>query len=154
MREQRHDHDRLFRERARELRADQNIPEATLWQRIRNGKLKGFKFRRQHPIGRYILDFYCAEAALVIELDGATHKGREGYDSVRQSWLESQGLMVVRCSNHEFLDGIESLLELTWKLCCERTGRREEIEQIHFPQSPSPPAPLPGVPGRGEPEIT
>jgi very-short-patch-repair endonuclease len=116
----------LFRDRSRELRADQNLVEAILWQKLRNGKLKGFKFRRQHPVGRYILDFYCAAASLAIELDGITHQGRDVYDSMRQAWLESQGLMVIRCPNHDFLTGIESLLELVWRRCCERTGRLDE----------------------------
>jgi very-short-patch-repair endonuclease len=116
----------IFRDRARELRSEQNQVEAILWQQLRNGKLKGFKFRRQHPIGSYILDFYCAEATLVIELDGNTHRGREKYDSERQTWLESQGLMVIRCPNHEFWNNLDELLELVWRRCCERAGREGE----------------------------
>jgi very-short-patch-repair endonuclease len=117
----------LFRDRARDLRADQNRHEETLWQHLRNGKLKGFKFRRQHPIGRYILDFYCAEAALVIELDGITHRGREEYDAARQAWLESQKLLVIRCPNHEFQAGLDTMLEFIWRHCCKRTGRGGEL---------------------------
>ena len=116
----------FFRDRARELRAEQNTFEAILWQRLRNGKLKGYKFRRQHPIGKYVVDFYCAEASLVIELDGPTHLGREDQDAFRQAWLEAQRLIVIRCPNHEFRQGVDELLELVWRHCCERTGIRSE----------------------------
>lgn len=133
-------HDPFLRTRARELRKEQNQPEALLWDCLRTGRLKGFKFRRQHPIGRFITDFYCAQANLVIELDGVTHRGREAADRRRQAWLESQGLLVMRCANHELTDGLDEFLELIWQRCCERRAAAD----------PSPPTPLPGVPGRGE----
>ena len=103
MAKQRRNRSEPFRDRARELRSNQNDVEAMIWERLRNRKLRGFKFRRQHPIGNYIVDFYCAEA-LVAELDGMTHIGREEYDARRQVWLEAQGLFVVRVRNHEFLE--------------------------------------------------
>lgn len=109
-----------FRDLARDLRQTQNWVETTLWERLRNGKLKGIKFRRQHPIGRYIVDFYCAEVRVVVELDGVTHRGREAEDAERQQWLESQGLLVIRCPNQEMISDIEGLLELIWMRCAER----------------------------------
>jgi very-short-patch-repair endonuclease len=111
----------LFKARSRELRADQNIAETILWESLRNGKLKGFKFRRQYPISSYILDFYCATAALVVELDGSSHEGREEYDSVRDAWLKTQGLFVIRCPNQEVYENLDELVELIWRRCCERS---------------------------------
>lgn len=104
MSKERRNRSEIHRDRARELRKYQNDIEAMVWERLRGRKLAGFKFRRQHPIGNYITDFYCAEASLVLELDGKTHDGREEYDSERQEWLEAQGLLVVRIKNHNFLE--------------------------------------------------
>jgi len=118
---QRRNRSELFRDRAYELRGDQNQVEAMVWERLRGRKLKGFKFRRQHPIGAYIADFYCAEAALVVELDGMTHEGREEYDAKRQSWLESQGLLVLRVKNHEFLDSYDAFFDTLAQHCMERS---------------------------------
>ena len=117
----RRNHSEILRDRARELRDKQNQVEAMAWERLRGRKLGGFKFRRQHPTGNYIADFYCAEAALVVELDGMTHDGRELYDSERQEWLESQGLVVVRCKNHEFLESYHAFFEAIELKCIERT---------------------------------
>ncbi len=117
---ERRNRSRRFRELSRHLRQNQNWVESILWVKLRNGRLKAFKFRRQHPIGNYIVDFYCAEARVVLELDGATHIGREIEDATRQEWLEKQGLLVIRCPNHEIDRGIDELLELIWKHCLER----------------------------------
>jgi adenine-specific DNA-methyltransferase len=75
--------------------------------------LSGFKFRRQHAIGPYIVDFYCREAALVVELDGGGHAEElQGeYDAERSLWLESRGLRVVRFWNNEVLGNIEGVVE-------------------------------------------
>ena len=77
---------------ARELRRDSTFPERLLWSRLRNRGLFGLKFRRQHPIGPFVIDFYCRESSLAVELDGRSHEGRESYDDARTDWLESQGL--------------------------------------------------------------
>jgi very-short-patch-repair endonuclease len=108
------------RDFARRLRRNQNLVEALLWAELRNGKLKGLKFRRQHPVGPFVVDFYCAEARVSAELDGKTHVGREKKDAERQAWLESQGLLVIRCPNEEIKDGIDELLELLWQACVSR----------------------------------
>jgi very-short-patch-repair endonuclease len=73
------------------------------------------------PIGYYIADFYCAEAALIVELDGMTHDGREEYDAQRQSWLESQGLIVMWFTNREFLESYHAFFEAVALRCEERT---------------------------------
>ncbi len=81
--------------RARVLRADATPAERDLWQIVRGGKL-GLRFRRQQPIGPFIVDFYCAEVGLVVELDGAGHAERADYDDRRTRWLEANGLTVLR----------------------------------------------------------
>jgi very-short-patch-repair endonuclease len=80
-------------QRARELRQPQTPAEERLWYWLRNSQLEGMKFRRQHPVGRFIVDFYCAEKKLVIEVDGDTHFTPEqmAYDAARTAWLEEQG---------------------------------------------------------------
>jgi very-short-patch-repair endonuclease len=86
--------------------------ERRLWTHLRGRKLEGWKFRRQHPIGEYIVDFYCPAARLVIELDGSSHDSdqQERYDQARQRWLESQGCKVLRFSaDHRepyFMEGV------------------------------------------------
>jgi very-short-patch-repair endonuclease len=84
--------DRTF-ERARELRRQMSLPEVVLWQALRNVRLAGLRFRRQHPIGPYILDFYCPAAHLALEVDGFAHDSiAEAYrDERRQAWLAQQG---------------------------------------------------------------
>ena len=89
--------------RARVLRADATPAERELWQIVRSGKL-GVRFRRQQPIGPFIVDFYCAEARLVVELDGAGHADRQEDDDRRTAWLAAKGLTVLRFANAEVLD--------------------------------------------------
>ena len=90
---------------ARQLRKNQTAAEKLLWQLLRNRQLFGFKFRRQHQIGDYIADFYCREANLVIECDGASHEPNEGWhhDQKRDAYMISQGLKVLRFSNDRIL---------------------------------------------------
>jgi very-short-patch-repair endonuclease len=111
-----------FIERAREMRSQPNDAEAMVWHALRNRKLGGFKFRRQYAIGNYIADFYCAEAKLIIELDGKTHDGKEDFDANRNAWMESQGLYVLRVPNLELNGALEQFLKLVWQICVERSG--------------------------------
>jgi very-short-patch-repair endonuclease len=89
-------------ERAREMRHPQTPAEATLWRVLRNRNLE-YKFRRQHPIDRFIIDFYCAKAKLCIEIDGASHLEPEQaeYDLVRSEFLEELGYQVIRFTNDD-----------------------------------------------------
>ncbi|HYM16776.1 MAG TPA: endonuclease domain-containing protein, partial [Dehalococcoidia bacterium] len=89
------------REIAREMRRGPTSAEARLWERLRARRLNGLKFSRQHPIGRFIVDLYCVDAGLVIELDGSVHDDPEQRqaDVVRQQFLESQGVRVLRFPN-------------------------------------------------------
>jgi len=88
----------LMRDRARALRATQTEVERKLWQRLRNRQLNAAKFRRQHSIGGYIVDFFCLDARLVIELDGSQHGGECGRkaDELRTEYLERNGYRVLR----------------------------------------------------------
>ncbi len=87
---------------AREMRHPQTPAEATLWRALRDRRLK-YKFRRQHPIDKFITDFYCAEAKLCIEVDGASHLAAEQkeYDAARTAYLEEQGYKVIRFTNSD-----------------------------------------------------
>lgn len=92
-----------LRERAREFRQPLTPAEADLWRALRGRNLSGYKFRRQHPIDRFIVDFYCAEKKLVIEVDGDVHATQEAYDAARTEWLEAQGYIVIRFTNTDVL---------------------------------------------------
>lgn len=95
--------------RARKLRKNSTLPERKLWQLLRNRRLGGLKFRRQHPIGQFIVDFVCEERKLIVELDGNSHDDAYRYDMLRQRDLERRGYEVVRVNNEEVLDDAESV---------------------------------------------
>ena len=95
---------------ARKLRRDTTEVESLLWKHIRNRNLAGMKFRRQHPIGRYIADFCCEEEKLVVELDGGQHIGDADRDEERTQYIEKCGYRVVRYWNSEFLNNIDGVL--------------------------------------------
>jgi len=103
-----------FRARARSLRASQTSAEATLWQALRNRRLARLKFRRQHPIGRYIVDFVTLDGKLIVEVDGATHSTSAELkrDEVRTEILEACGFLVVRVSNVDVYENLEGVLEM------------------------------------------
>ena len=97
---------------ARELRKDSTDAERRLWSRIRLKQLGGFRFRRQQPIGTYIVDFFCPEASLIIEIDGGQHDASAGRDALRTRWLEERGYKVVRFWNNEVLENIDGVLSV------------------------------------------
>jgi very-short-patch-repair endonuclease len=99
-----------FLYRGRALRRDGTHPERQLWQCLRGGRLCGLKFRRQHAIGPFIVDFYCHAQRLAIELDGESHNGRGRYDLDREEYLRSQDVRVIRFSNDDVLRDLESVL--------------------------------------------
>lgn len=96
---------------ARTLRRDITDAERALWRHLRKRQIAGYKFRRQHPLGAYIVDFVCLEARLVVEVDGGQHAERQFYDQARTDWLEQQGYRVLRFWNHEVLANAEGLVE-------------------------------------------
>src|SRR5262245_37301456 len=103
--------------RARKLRRDSTVPERVLWSRLRARRLAGLKFRRQHPFGPYVLDFYCESTQFTIELDGDSHIGQAAYDLDRQSWIESQGVRVLRVGNDDVLRDLDTVLEAILIAC-------------------------------------
>jgi len=100
---------------AREMRCTMTDAEALLWKLIRNRRIAGAKFRRQHPIGRYILDFYCDEKQLAIELDGGQHTDTVRYDERRDAWLRAQGIEVLRFWNNQVLTETEEVMETIYR---------------------------------------
>ena len=90
----------FIRDRAKTLRRAMTQPERTLWAMLRRDQL-GLHFRRQHPIGPYILDFYCATAKLCVEVDGPSHAERSEYDRRRTIWLRKEGIRVLRFNTEE-----------------------------------------------------
>ena len=100
--EKRHRIHPTIRQFARELRQPQTLAEATLWRHLRNRNLR-YKFRRQHPIDFFIIDFYCAEAKLLIEIDGESHleKEQQEYDQARTEYLEALKYKVIRFTNND-----------------------------------------------------
>ena len=102
---------------ARALRGSQTGAEGRLWARLRGRGADGLRFRRQHPIGPYVADFYCAETRLVVEIDGDTHVGKEGHDAGRSEYLAERGYRVVRFWNSDVDENIEGVLEAIWTEC-------------------------------------
>ncbi len=97
--------------RARALRKGATRAEQRLWRHLRDRRLGGFKFRRQHPLGPYVLDFYCEDQGLVVELDGRQHADRAAQDAARTAWLQARGHRVLRFWNHQVNDTLEGVLE-------------------------------------------
>lgn len=110
---------------AKVLRSNQTDAEQRLWYHLRAHRFMDLKFKRQKPIGRYIVDFVCLEHRLIIELDGGQHAEQMAYDQHRDAWLRSQGYTVLRFWNNDVMQQLEGVLE-----------------QI---RSTSPPPPLPRV---------
>jgi DNA (cytosine-5-)-methyltransferase len=94
----------------RQLRQNMTLAEQRLWQHLRGKRLAGYKFRRQQPLGTYILDFVCLEAKLVIEIDGGQHAEQTTYDAQRSHYLQQHGLTVLRFWNNEVLQQTEAVL--------------------------------------------
>jgi len=105
-----------LKERSRKLRTEQTKAEEVLWQELRNKKM-GFKFKRQFAIGKFIVDFYCHELKLIIELDGPIHDEQKEYDKKREEWLKNQRHHVVRFKNDEVLFEREKVLEKITSIC-------------------------------------
>ena len=116
-----------FLARARELRRDMTPQERKLWRHLRRKQLYGLRFRRQHPIAPFIVDFYCHEHKLVVEIDGQTHYEQEqqGYDRTRTERLEQRGLRVVRFTNRDVGRNIGGVLQEIARQCGVDEGEHE-----------------------------
>jgi very-short-patch-repair endonuclease len=93
-----------IQQRAKELRKRMTDAERLVWQMLRKHRQHGFYFRRQHPVGRFILDFYCAQAKLCVEIDGPIHDDQRERDAERTAWLEAAGYRVIRFRNDEVME--------------------------------------------------
>jgi very-short-patch-repair endonuclease len=103
--------------RARELRSEMTPAESRLWQRLRTGRLEGVHFRRQQIIGRFIVDFYCHQAGVVVEVDGGIHLEQAEYDQEREAYLREQGLVVLCFNNWEIEHKLDMLLGVILETC-------------------------------------
>jgi very-short-patch-repair endonuclease len=109
----------IVKQTARKLRKEQTSAEEMLWQRLRNRQLKGVKFLRQHPFEfiylgkkRFLVDdFYCAEAKLLVEIDGIIHKDQQDRDIARDQAVKSLGLKVIRINNEDIFNKLEKSLQ-------------------------------------------
>lgn len=106
-----HNNEKL-KDRRRDLRKRSTKEEEILWSEIRNNKL-GYKFKRQHSIGGYILDFYCSERKLIIEIDGASHntQGAKEYDENRDRYFSELGYTTIRFLNQEINNNLKEVLD-------------------------------------------
>ena len=102
-----------YKQRRQELRNNMTEPEKRLWGILRNSQL-GVKFRRQHGIGHYIVDFYCHDLQLIIEVDGESHffEDAQAYDKIRDKFMLELGLTTIRFSNHEVMTNIDGICQL------------------------------------------
>jgi very-short-patch-repair endonuclease len=111
-------------ERARELRRRMTPPEARLWVCLRGKRLAGLKFRRQHPIGPYVLDFYCPSAKLAVEVDGQSHEHPERitHDARRTAWLRERGVRVIRLTAEDVRAHLDGVVDFIKRTAMDRSG--------------------------------
>ena len=106
-----------IQQRARELRREMTPAEKLLWSRLRNKRLDGLKFRRQHPLGPFIADFYCAACRLVVEIDGDIHDLQPEREAARTEQFAQYGYRVIRFRNKQVLNDIEDVLAAIEAAC-------------------------------------
>jgi len=127
---------------ARKLRSEMSPPEVLLWCELRK-RPGGLKFRRQHPAGLYVLDFYCAAAALAIEVDGFAHDSMRAVraDSARSRFLRSQGVATLRVPAKVVLEDVNVAVVRIVEVCRERVQRRSNLllVPLHHPADGPPP---------------
>jgi len=135
-----------YKNRRSVLRQQATAPEQRFWQAVR-GKQLGVKFRRQHGIGHYIVDFYCPELKLVVELDGDSHFSDEAqqYDAVRDDYIQALGIRVLRFTNTDVMQNLEGVLQMVMQ-------SYRPIERDSTPASPGKSNPTPALPFPGEGE--
>lgn len=136
--ETRHRFNPIILDHAREMRHPQTPAEATVWRYIKN-RATGVKFRRQHPIARFIIDFYCAELKLCIEIDGDSHleQDQQQYDAARTEYLESIGRKVIRFTNEDVRFNINAVIQEI-KDTCEGLRQEQNLRGIAPHPNPLP----------------
>jgi very-short-patch-repair endonuclease len=105
----------MNRDRARDLRRNMTDAERRLWSALRYRQLGGCRFRRQAPLGPYIVDYVCLEKKLIVELDGGQHFIRTKEDAKRTLWLNERGYQVIRFWNHQVFEDFDVILEVIWR---------------------------------------
>jgi very-short-patch-repair endonuclease len=130
---------KLRRDRARQLRRHQTEAEAQLWEVLRGARLEDWKWRRQVPVGPFIVDFLCLRAALVVELDGGVHAEQVEYDVRREAYFKRRGLGVLRFRNAEVSEDRE---RVSWKIlsACRESDPSRRGRRIPRGRRASPPA--------------
>ena len=130
----------LTLKRARQLRREMTLPEVLLWERIRGGRLNGLRFRRQHPIGPYILDFYCTSARLAVEIDGAghDHESQWAHDKRRDRWLGENRIRVLRTPARDILndEAIEGVISSIAQAAAPSTASRSPSPALRAREEP------------------
>src|SRR4051812_44673275 len=111
----------MIRSNARQLRLHPSKAQNVLWFYLRNKQLEGLKFRREHVIGPYIVDFVCLSKRLIIEIDGGQHALQTVYDGNRTRWLKGQGFFVLRFWNNQVLRETEAVLVIIAKFLKRNT---------------------------------
>jgi len=116
---------RALKSRRRELRAQLTQAEAILWRQLQRRQLRGRKFRRQHSVGPYVLDFYCPEERLAVELDGAAHDHEQAFrrDAFRTVYLNAAGIRVVRFENRDVVRNLEGVVAAIERCCGVDVGQ-------------------------------
>ena len=99
-----------LKERAKELRKSGNLCEVLLWKQLAKKNFKGYDFDRQKIIGNYIVDFFCSDCGVIIEIDGAAHDGKGNYDKKRDEFLLSLGLIVIHILARDVLNSLEEVM--------------------------------------------
>ena len=120
------------RQRAKELRQRQTEEESILWERLRRNRLNGFHFRRQEPLVGFIVDFYCHEARLIVEVDGSIHAQADQaeYDIARDEVLTAYGLLLLRITNAEIRGDLDGVLKRIAAECAQRISMQHDINDI------------------------
>jgi very-short-patch-repair endonuclease len=106
------DGSRVTKDRAKALRRTMSLPEVLLWKALKGRQLRGLQFRKQHPLGPYVLDFYCDARRLAVEVDGQAHGLGDGpaHDARRDAWLLERGVRTLRLSARLVLDDVDAAL--------------------------------------------
>jgi very-short-patch-repair endonuclease len=124
---------KAFITKARELRKEMSVPERVLWSALRGSRLDGLRFRRQHPMGPYVFDFFCASARLAVEIDSYAHEvgDQPRRDAVRDGWMAERGIRTLRIPGRWVLQSVDSAISAI------RTDIQEHSP--HRPYGPPPP---------------
>ena len=104
----------LLRDRARELRKAGNLSEMLLWKKLNKKQFRGYDFDRQKIIGSFIVDFYCLDCGVVIEVDGSSHDDKAQYDAERDAFLEGLGLTVIRIAATDVLHNLDYVMKMLY----------------------------------------